>query len=32
MKQQLEMMNMRFGEVMNEMARLRIELASLQHG
>jgi hypothetical protein len=32
MKQQLEMMNMRFGEVMNEMARLRIEVASLQHG
>lgn len=32
MKQQLKMMNMKFGEVMNEMGRLRIEVASLQHG
>jgi hypothetical protein len=32
MQEQLEMMNSMFGEVMNEMTRLRAKVASLQNG
>jgi len=32
MQKQLEMMNSMFGEVMNEMTRLRPKVASLQNG
>jgi hypothetical protein len=32
MQQQLEVMNLRFGEAMNEMDILRIEVASLRDG
>jgi hypothetical protein len=32
MKQQLELMNMRFGEVMNKMAGLRTKVANFSDG